>query len=63
LQKTYEKALCDGTFWSLMKVSKEFLRSLLMRKKPAMTSCQLANPAMVGGLRNEEKRKLIQIII
>ncbi|EWG40213.1 hypothetical protein FVEG_15119 [Fusarium verticillioides 7600] len=45
LQKTYEKALCDETFWSLMKVFKEFLRSLLMRKKPAMTSCQLGEPS------------------
>ncbi|CVK92837.1 related to phosphoesterases [Fusarium mangiferae] len=63
LQKAYEKALCDGTFWSLMKVFKEFLRLLPMRKKPAMTTCQLVNPAMVGGLRDDEKRKAIKVII
>ncbi|KAH7255833.1 Metallo-dependent phosphatase-like protein [Fusarium redolens] len=63
LQKTYEKALCDGNLWSLMKVFKEFLRSLPMRKKQATTHCQLVNSAMVGGLRDNEKREPIKVII
>ncbi|SCO77617.1 related to phosphoesterases [Fusarium oxysporum] len=63
LQKTYEKALCDGNLWSLMKLFKEFLRSLPTRKKQVTTTCQLVNPAMVGGLRDNEKRQPIKVII
>ena len=62
LQDAYERTVVDGGgLWNLMWTLKAFIRSLL--RPVAEARCLLVNPAIVGGLRDEERRRPIRVVI
>ncbi|KAL2261857.1 hypothetical protein VTK26DRAFT_3149 [Humicola hyalothermophila] len=62
LQDAYERTLiAGGGLWNLMCTAREFL---LAAFRPAVEArCLLVNPAMVGGLRDDELRQPIRVVI
>ncbi|KAI1306630.1 Metallo-dependent phosphatase [Xylaria venustula] len=60
-QAAYEQAIIAGGFWNLVKVVKASFLSLF--KLPASPACQLVNPALVGGLRDDLRRQPIKVYI
>ncbi|KAL2267553.1 hypothetical protein VTJ83DRAFT_4830 [Remersonia thermophila] len=62
LQAMYERTVRDrGGVWNLLCVTMEFVRSML---RPAVEAkCLLVNAAIVGGLREEERRRPIKVVI
>jgi predicted phosphodiesterase len=62
LQDAFERTvLAGGGFWNLMRTVEAFLRALL--RPPAEAKCLLVNPAIVGGLRDNERRRPIKVVI
>ncbi|KAI0110320.1 Metallo-dependent phosphatase [Nemania sp. FL0031] len=61
-QAAYERVIISGgSFWGLISALKAFVLSLFT--PPALATCQLANPSLVGGLRDDARRKPIQVYI
>ncbi|KAL2120452.1 hypothetical protein VTJ04DRAFT_4479 [Mycothermus thermophilus] len=62
LQGIYERTVQDrGGLWNLLRAAVEFVRSML--RLPLEARCLLVNAAVVGGLRDEERRRPIKVII
>ncbi|KAK3294924.1 Metallo-dependent phosphatase-like protein [Chaetomium fimeti] len=62
LQGAYERTvLAGGGVWNLLWTVKAFLRSLL--RPAAEAKSLLVNPAIVGGLRDNERRRPIKVVI
>ncbi|KAI0161736.1 Metallo-dependent phosphatase [Hypoxylon sp. FL1284] len=62
LQDAYERTvLAGGGIWNLFGVFRAFLYSLL--RSPAKGCCQLVNPSMIGGLRDDVRRQPIKVYI
>ena len=62
LQVAYERTVVHGGgLWNLVWTVKAFIRSLL--RPAAEARCLLVNPAIVGGLRDEERRRPIRVVI
>ena len=62
LQVAYERTVVNGGgLWNLVWTVKAFIRSLL--RPAAEARCLLVNPAIVGGLRDEERRRPIRVVI
>ncbi|KAI0976278.1 Metallo-dependent phosphatase [Xylaria arbuscula] len=57
LQAVYEQAIKAGGFWNLVKMVKASFLSLFI--SPALPTCQLVNPALVGGLRDDNLSRFI----
>jgi hypothetical protein len=63
LQGAYERTVVDGGgVWNLLWTVKAFVRSLF-RPPPAEARCLLVNPAIVGGLRDNERRRPVKVVI
>lgn len=62
LQGAYERTVvAGGGLWNLAQTVKEFVRALF---RPATEAkCLLVNPAVVGGLRDTERRRPIRVVI
>ncbi|KAI0537948.1 Metallo-dependent phosphatase [Xylaria digitata] len=61
-QAAYERTILEGGgFWNLVGVLKAFVFSLFI--PPALATCQLINPSLVGGLRDDARRKPIKVYI
>ncbi|KAI1129182.1 Metallo-dependent phosphatase [Nemania abortiva] len=61
-QAAYERViLTGGNFWSLIGALKAFVVSLFV--PPALATCQLVNPSLVGGLRDDARREPIKVYI
>ncbi|KAJ8130561.1 hypothetical protein O1611_g3065 [Lasiodiplodia mahajangana] len=61
-QAAYERViLTGGSFWGLMGALKALVLSLFI--PPALATCQLVNPSLVGGLRDDARRKPIKVYI
>ncbi|RWA12339.1 hypothetical protein EKO27_g2780 [Xylaria grammica] len=61
-QAAYERAiLMGGGFWNLVGVLKAFVISSF--SPPTFATCQLVNPSLVGGLRDDVRRKPIKVYI
>ncbi|KAJ4157204.1 hypothetical protein NW754_008847, partial [Fusarium falciforme] len=62
LQDTYELTVSeDGGILNTLAVIKEGLLSLCRAERVA--KCQLVNPAMVGGLRDDQRRKPVTVLV
>lgn len=62
LQAAFERTLLGGGgIWNLLGVFNAYVRSFF--RSPVEASCQLVNAAMVGGLRDEMRRKPIKVYI
>ncbi|KAI8633570.1 Metallo-dependent phosphatase [Xylariaceae sp. FL1651] len=62
LQAAYERViLTKGGIWNLLGFLKAFTYSLLLHL--VMATCQLVNPSLVGGLRDDLRRKPIKVYI
>jgi len=62
LQGAYERTVvAGGGVWNLVLTVKEFVRALF--RPPAEAKCLLVNPAVVGGLRDTERRRPIKVVI
>ncbi|GAB1314235.1 Phosphoric ester [Madurella fahalii] len=62
LQDAYERtAIAGGGIWNLLRTLNEFLRVLF--RTEAEAKCLLVNPAIVGGLRDNERRRPIKVVI
>lgn len=63
LQDMYERVVVSGGgFWNLIWLVLGFLRVFFFCD-PAEARCLLVNPAVVGGLRDDELRRPIQVTI
>ncbi|KAI1155148.1 Metallo-dependent phosphatase [Nemania diffusa] len=61
-QAAYERViLTGGSFWGLIGALKAFVISIFV--PPALATCQLVNPALVGGLRDDVRRRPIKVYI
>ncbi|KAI1174933.1 Metallo-dependent phosphatase [Nemania sp. FL0916] len=61
-QAAYERViLARGGLWNLIGAFKAFVLSLFV--PPVEATCQLVNPALVGGLRDDLRRKPITVYI
>ena len=62
VQKAYEQTvIAGGGFWNLIRTVQEFI---LSKYRPNIEStCLLVNPSMVGGLRDNERRHPVKIIV
>lgn len=62
LQDAYERTVAaGGGVWNLVQTAKELLRALV---RPAVEArCLLVNPSIVGGLRDDERRRPIKVTI
>ncbi|KAL2200450.1 Metallo-dependent phosphatase-like protein [Corynascus similis CBS 632.67] len=62
LQDALERTvLAGGGLWNLLWMLKAFVRSLL--RSPAEAKCLLVNAAVVGGLRDNERRRPVKVMI
>ncbi|KAK1768158.1 Metallo-dependent phosphatase-like protein [Phialemonium atrogriseum] len=62
LQDAYERTIiAGGGVWNLARVLHEFVRGLFWPATEAR--CLLVNPSMVGGLRDDERRRPIKVDI
>ncbi|KAI1114579.1 Metallo-dependent phosphatase [Nemania sp. NC0429] len=62
LQDAYERCIIDGGgFWNLLYVVHAFTRSLF--SSPSAAVCQLVNASIVGGLRDDIRRKPVKVYI
>ncbi|KAK4152494.1 Metallo-dependent phosphatase-like protein [Chaetomidium leptoderma] len=62
LQDAYERTVvAGGGLWNLMRTIKAFVRALL--RPAAEAKCLLVNPAIVGGLRDNERRRPVKVVI
>lgn len=61
LQKAYERVLAKGGVLNLLVVLKEMLVSFCRAERVA--ACQLVNPAIMGGLRDDERRQPVTVVI
>ncbi|KAI0147578.1 Metallo-dependent phosphatase [Xylariaceae sp. FL1272] len=62
LQDAYERTIMDGGgIWNLVRVLIAFVFSLF--SAPLLATSQLVNPSIVGGLRDDVRRKPIQVFI
>ncbi|KAK5624285.1 hypothetical protein RRF57_000001 [Xylaria bambusicola] len=61
LQAAYERAMLAGGLRNLIGVLKAFISSLFL--SPVSATCQLVNPSLVGGLRDDARRKPIKVYI
>lgn len=63
LQDSYERvAVFGGGIWRLVCVFVDFMLALFFRR-PFEARCLLVNPAIVGGLRDDERRRPIRVTI
>lgn len=62
LQEAYESTVvAGGGVWNLMVTLREFVKACL---RPAVEAkCLLINAAMVGGLRDDERREPVRVVI
>lgn len=64
LQSAYERTVvAGGGVCNLTRTLGEVLRALLSRKTEAEAKCLLVNAAVVGGLRDNERRRPIRVVI
>ncbi|KAI0840800.1 Metallo-dependent phosphatase [Hypoxylon sp. FL0890] len=62
VQQAYERTvLAGGGIWNLLSVLRAFIYSLF--HTPLIPTCQLVNPSMVGGLRDDARRRPIKVYI
>ncbi|KAI1073455.1 Metallo-dependent phosphatase [Whalleya microplaca] len=62
VQNAYERViLVGGGIWNLIGVLQVFICSLF--RSPGRATCQLVNPSMVGGLRDDARRQAIKVYI
>jgi hypothetical protein len=62
LQRAYERTLSTGGgVLNVLTILKELLVSLCRAERVVV--CQLVNPAMVGGLRDDERRQPITVCV
>ncbi|KAK4244289.1 Metallo-dependent phosphatase-like protein [Corynascus novoguineensis] len=62
LQDALERTvLAGGGLWNLLRMVKTFVQSLL--RSPAEAKCLLVNAAVVGGLRDNERRTPVKVMI
>lgn len=62
LQGAYERTVvAGGGVWNLLWTVKAFVLSLF--RPPAEARCLLVNPAIVGGLRDNERRRPVKVVI
>jgi predicted phosphodiesterase len=62
LQDAYERTVvASGGLWNLVWTAKEFIQALF--RPVAEAKCLLVNPAVVGGLRDDERRRPIKVVI
>lgn len=62
LQAAYERTVVDGGgLWNLMRAVKEFV--VMLFRPTAEAKCQLVNPSIVGGLRDDERRRPIKVVL
>ncbi|SPQ27448.1 cc3b843d-3db8-42c1-82e1-65eff0d88a0f [Thermothielavioides terrestris] len=62
LQEAYERTvIAGGGIWNLLRTLNEFLRALFRTEVEA--KCLLVNAAIVGGLRDNERRRPIKVVI
>lgn len=63
LQEKYERTVVvGGGFWNLMAVAWEFGRGIFGRRD-VEAKCLLVNPSVVGGLRDDERRGAVRVVI
>lgn len=63
LQEAYERTVvAGGGLWNFTRVLGESARTMLLRR-PTEAKCLLVNPSVVGGLRDDERRRPIQVCI
>lgn len=64
LQAAYEQTvLADGGVHNLGLVLVRFLQACVWPPAPAVTKCLLVNASMVGGLRDDELRRPVQVVL
>lgn len=62
LQHAYERVVvADGGIWNLILTVKEFVRAFL--RPTVEAQCLLVNAAVIGGLRDDERRRPIKVMI
>ncbi|QKX54747.1 uncharacterized protein TRUGW13939_01836 [Talaromyces rugulosus] len=62
LQDLYERTVVSGGgVWNVLRMIKELVPEFF--KSPTEAKCQLVNPAIVGGLRDEKRRQPIRVTI
>ncbi|KAI0011029.1 Metallo-dependent phosphatase [Xylariaceae sp. FL0662B] len=62
LQNAYERTiLAGGGIWNLLGVLQAYILSLF--RAPVKATCQLVNPSMVGGLRDDVRWQAIKVYI
>jgi hypothetical protein len=62
LQEAYEQTVvAGGGLWNLMRTVKEFMRAFFHPATEAR--CLLVNPSIVGGLRDNERRRPVKVVI
>ena len=62
LQDVYERTVVSkGGIWNLVQVIKAFVQTFF--SPPTEAKCLLVNPAIVGGLRDDKRRRPIKVII
>ncbi len=62
LQGAYERTVVEGGgLWNLVRTAKEFVLTLFGRGAEAR--CLLVNPSIIGGLRDDERRRPIKVTI
>ena len=64
LQEMYERVVVDGGgVWNLMGVVWEFAKRFWGRRTDVEAKCLLVNAAVVGGLRDDERRGAVRVVI
>lgn len=62
LQRAYERTVvARGGLWNLLATMREFVRAFFYLSVEA--KCLLVNPAVVGGLRDDERREAVRVVI
>ena len=61
LQKAYERVLAKGGVLNLLVVLKEMLVSFC--RAESVAACQLVNPAIMGGIRDDERRQPVTVVL
>lgn len=62
LQDAYERTVvAGGGLWNLLSTMREFVNAFFYRSVEA--KCLLVTPSMVGGLRDDERRQPIKVVI
>ncbi len=62
VQEAYERTVvAGGGVWNLVWTMKAFIRSLFL--PTAEARCLLVNPAIAGGLKDEERRRPVRVVI